>query len=103
MSFAIYELLDGYSREPVPAETVREETDSYRTHFDEVVKNIALEVEKALSRHRTVVDWESNLDVQREMRRDIKHALRPTGDYTEEHLDAMAIQIVDLARRRGGR
>ena len=91
VSFAIYELLDGYSREPVPAETVREETDSNRTHFDEEVKNIALEVEKALSKHRTVVDWESNLDVQREMRRDIKHALRPTGDYTEERLDAMAI------------
>ena len=103
VSFAIYELLDGHSKEPVPAETVREETDSYRTHFDEVVKNIALEVEKALSRHRAVVDWESNLDVQREMRRDIKHALRPSGDYTEERLDAMAIQIVDLARWRGGR
>ena len=103
VSFAIYELLDGHSREPVPADTVGEEMDSYRTHFDEDVKNVALEVEKALAKHRTVVDWESNLDVQREMRRDIKHALRPTGDYTEERLDAMAIQIVDLARRRSER
>ena len=103
VSFAIYELLDGHSREPVPADTVGEEMDSYRTHFDEDVKNVALEVEKTLAKHRTVVDWESNLDVQREMRRDIKHALRPTGDYTEERLDALAIQIVDLARRRSGR
>ena len=103
VSFAIYELLDSHSRDPVPADTVLEETDSYRTRFDEEVKNVALEVEKALGKHRTVVDWESNLDVQREMRRDIKHALRPTGDYTEERLDALAIQIVDLARRRSGR
>ena len=103
VSFAIYELLDSHSREPVPADTVFDETDSYRTRFDEEVKNVALEVEKALAKHRTVVDWESNLDVQREMRRDIKHALRPTGDFTEERLDAMAIQIVDLARRRSER
>ena len=46
-----------------------------------------------------VVDWQSNLEVQREMRRDIKGALRNTGKYTEERLDELANRIVDLARR----
>ena len=56
-----------------------------------------------LDRHRAVVDWQSNLEVQREMRRDIKRHLRDTGKYTEERLDELAGRIVDLARRRGGR
>ena len=49
-----------------------------------------------------VVDWQSNDDVQRLMRRDIKRELRPTGDYTEERLDELANQTVELARRRIG-
>ena len=50
-----------------------------------------------------MVDWQSNLEVQREMRRDIKRELRPTGDYTEERLDELASRIVELAGRRSGR
>ena len=38
----------------------------------------------------------------REMRRDIKRELRGTGDFTEERLDELAHQIVDVARRRSG-
>ena len=36
------------------------------------------------------------------MRRDIKRELRGTGDFTEERLDELAHQIVDVARRRSG-
>ena len=46
----------------------------------------------------TVVDWQSNLEVQREMRRDIKGALRDTNKYPEDRLDELANRIVDLAR-----
>ena len=56
-----------------------------------------------VTRHTGVVDWQSNEDVQRLMRRDIKRELRPTGEYTEERLDELAIQTVELARRRIGR
>ena len=48
-----------------------------------------------------MIDWQSNLDVQREMRRDIKRELRPTGDYTEEQLDEPANRIVELASWSG--
>ena len=56
-----------------------------------------------VNRHDAVVDWQSNLEVLREMRRDIKRELRPTDDYTEEQLEELANRIVDLARRRSGR
>ena len=100
VSFAIYELLDGRSENPVPNAAVREETDSYQTHFDEETRRVARKVESMVDRHKAVVDWQSNLEVQREMRRDIKRGLRDTGDYTEERLEELASQIVELARRR---
>ena len=37
-------------------------------------------------RHSVVVDWQSNEEIKRLMRRDIKRELRPTGDFTEEQL-----------------
>ena len=102
VSFAIYELLAGRSAVPA-AEGAREGSGSYRERFDEEVKSVALKVEEALEGHKAVVDWQSNLEVQREMRRDIKRELRLTGEYTEERLEELAGQIVELARRRSGR
>ena len=102
VSFAIYELLDGHSEEPAPTDAVREGPDSYRERFDEEVKRVALAVEESLDGHKAVVDWQSNLEVQREMRRDIKRQLRDAGEDLEERLDELAEQIVELARRRSG-
>ena len=103
VSFAIYELLE--VGQPGAAEdgAVQEERGAYRTHFDEEIKAVALKVDAVVSRHKAVVDWQSNLEVQREMRRDIKRELRDSGDYTEEQLDELANRIVELARRRDGR
>ena len=67
------------------------------------MKLVSMEVEDLLSRHRAVVDWQSNPEVQREMRRDIKRALRPTGEYDEVYLDELANRIVDMSRRRSDR
>ena len=100
VSFAIYELLDGRSDEPSTDSAIGEEQTPYRAHFDEGIKRVARSVESVVNRHNAVVDWQSNLEVLREMRRDIKRELRPTDDYTEEQLEELANRIVDLARRR---
>ena len=103
VSFAIYELLDGRSDEPATDSAIGEEQTPYRAHFDEGIKRVARSVESVVNHHNAVVDWQSNLEVLREMRRDIKRELRPTDDYTEEQLEEVANRIVDLARRRSGR
>ena len=100
VSFPIYELLDGRSDEPATGSAIGEEQTPYRAHFDEGIKRVARSVESVVNRHNAVVDWQSNLEVLREMRRDIKRELRPTDDYTEEQLEELANRIVDLARRR---
>ena len=102
MSFAIYELLDGRSDEPATDSAIGEEQTPYRAHFDEGIKRVARSVEPVVNRHNAVVDWQSNLEVLREMRRDIKRELRPTDDYTKDRLEELANRIVELARRRNG-
>ena len=102
VSFAIYELIEGRPEES-PATSVREERAPYRTTLDEETKRVARQVESVVVRHSGVVDWQSNEDVKRLMRRDIKRDLRPTGDYTENQLEELASRIVELALRRSGR
>ena len=100
VSFAIYELLDEPATEPGSPLQVREEQAPYGTQLDEQTKSVALKVEAVVARHNGVVDWQSNDEVKRLMRRDIKRELRPTGDYTETELEEVANRIVDLAQRR---
>ncbi len=101
VSYAIYQLLDEFPVGEVSKSTAAEGQRGYRTELDEGTKRISEEVDRVISQHKDVIDWESNLDVQREMRRDIKRELRPTEDYTEEQLDELANRIVELARRGG--
>lgn len=96
VSFAVYELLIP------PREAAREAPASYRTGLDEEIARVARRVDGAIRRHTEVIDWQSNLEVQREMRRDIKRELRGTGGFTEERLDELARQIVKAARQRAG-
>ena len=103
VSFAIYELLDGRSGETDSPPQVREEPAPYETQFDEQTKDVALKVESVIVNHSVVVDWQSNDEVKRLMRRDIKRELRPTGDFTEEQLEELANRIVELAQRRSER
>ncbi len=103
VAFAVCELLaagDGNETAGIARATERE---VYRTAPDAEVAAVAQDVESAIERHRDVIDWTSNLEVQREMRRDIKRELRETGEYTEERLDELAHQIVEAARQRAGR
>ena len=100
LAFAICELLDYPSEETGSDLAVSEEPPPPLAHFDEETKDVARRIESGVDRHSTVVDWQSNPDVLREMRRDIKRELRPTGDYTEGRLEELAIRIVELARQR---
>ena len=84
VSFAIYALLDEPARDPASPTQLREEQAPYGTQLDEQTKSVALKVEAVVSQHAGVVDWQSNEEVKRLMRRDIKRELRPTGDFTEE-------------------
>ena len=100
VSFAIYELLEVRPVQSVPEPAVSEQNTLYRTEFDEETKSIARSVEAKIDLHNVVVDWQSNLEVRREMRRDVKRELRSRCDYGEDRLDRLANQIVDLAVRR---
>ena len=92
VSFAIFELIRTRDGDTAPG-----------AWSEQDVKGAALALEGVIKQHTGVVEWQSNPDVQRLMRRDIKRKLRPSGgDYTEVQLDELANQIVELAQRRGG-
>ena len=100
VSFAIYALLDEPARDPASPTQLREEQAPYGTQLDEQTKSVALKVESVIVHHSVVVDWQSNEEIKRLMRRDIKRELRPTDDYTEAELEELANRIVELAQRR---
>ena len=99
VSFAIYELIEG-QHEEVHANSVGEEQAPYLAEFDEDAKRVARQVESVVARHSGVIDWQSNEEVKRLMRRDIKRELRPSGNHTEDQLEEFASRIVELAQRR---
>lgn len=99
-SFAIYELLASEPDDVGSREVDGEEPYLYRFDPDEATKAAALALEDVLDYHRSVIDWQSNLEVRREMRRDIKRHLRRTGTYTEVQLDDLAHRIVGIAGRK---
>ena len=103
VSYAICELLDGRSGESDQGTDILGSGPSHVSHLDDNLKNIALTIEGGIYQYVGVVDWQTNLEVQRQMRRDIKRRLRPELGYSEEHLDGLANQIVELARRRSAR
>lgn len=104
VSLAVYELLER-SRDGgggTTADGVREEVPGFRAAFDEAIKGTARQVEAVMKKYQGIVDWRSNLEVQREMRRDIKRELRAASALSEEELDDLARQMVEVARRRLG-
>ena len=101
ISFAIYGILDGETADDVSAPGgVKEAAQTYRTGLGEGLKDVARSIDTILQGHRSIIDWRENLDVQREMRRDIKRLLRDTRRYEEDDLDELVRQVVEVARRR---
>ena len=104
VAFAIYEMLESVeSREAATAGVLQEEQASYRTHFDEGLKSVALNVETQLNKHLEIVDWQANDEVQRIMRRDIKRQLYSTEAFSEPQIENLAVRIVELVGWRSGR
>ena len=100
--FAIYQLIRGGGCAEPPGPVRREENGTRQTGSSEAATHdLASDVERRLARYLNVVDWTSNPDVQRKMRRDVKRRLRPTGEYSEDDLGRLARSIVDMTRRRG--
>ena len=104
VSYAVYGLLAAEEESGTDGTVTAVESEGvYLTKLDSDLTSAAREVAGAIERHSDVIDWTSNLEVQREMRRDIKRELRGKGEYTEERLDELAHQIVEAARQRAGR
>jgi type I restriction enzyme, R subunit len=103
VSLAVYELLerssDGLGDSTASSE-MREGRQAYRSSFDESLKGTARKVEAVMAKYQGIVEWHTNLEVQREMRRDIKRELRASSGLSEEELDELARQMVEVARRR---
>ena len=104
VSFAVYGLLadkgagagsmsDGYRE-------VAEDVAAYDAEFDGGLSDVARDIEAVIQEHRSIIDWHENLDVQREMRRDIKRRLRDADRYGESELDELVRQVVEVARSR---
>ena len=91
VSFAIFELIRTGDGDAAPGAWAEQD-----------LKDAALALEGVIQQHAGVVEWQSNPDVQRLMRRDIKRELRPSGNYGEPQLDELANRIVELAQHRRG-
>ena len=98
-SLAIYEILRGQSAEGEEERHGRQDAGSYVIDVDADMRDVALRVEGVLAGH-AVIEWQSNDDVQRQMRRDVKGSLRATGRYDEDQLDELANRIVQVAKSR---
>ena len=103
VSFAIYGLLEGRSGEPGATYGDGDEKASGRIDLDEETKDVAKQVESVVVRHSGVVDWQSNEEVKRLMRRDVKRELRRAGDHSEDQLEELASRVLELALTRSGR
>ena len=99
MSLAIYEILREPSAESGKDRQARQDAGSYVIDVDIGMRDVAFEVEGVLDGH-AVIEWQTNNDVQRQMRRDVKGSLRSTGLYGEAQLDELANLIVQVAKSR---
>ena len=93
VAYAIHELLGA---DEAASGSVAEERGAYGDGSDR--ERLAREAEECINGHSAIVDWQWNAEVLREMRRDVKAALR-RGGYPEPRLDELAHLAVDAARR----
>jgi type I restriction enzyme R subunit len=75
---------------------------SYGDEVDEAKVALATILEETVAPHVGIVDWVSREDVQKDMRRLVKRQLR-AAHTSEDKLDGVAEQVVDLLKRRQGR
>ena len=80
-------------------EVAEPEAPKYRSKADQAKVDLAAILEDTLNPHIGIVDWTSREDVQKEMRRLVKRQLR-ASQVSDDKLDPMAEQLVDLLKRR---
>lgn len=88
--YAVYRVLDQVR--PMAAENAG-------SHDYAPNRDLAALIDEAIAPFTKLVDWQSNDDVQREMRQRIKRQLRAAG-FDEDRVEALARQFVALARAR---
>lgn len=107
MSLAVYELVDRArgtaSEEPAPAGGLREERSSYDADFDPGIREVATKVGAVMEWGRSIVDWQDNDEVQRQMRRDIKRELPRVAGLGENQLNELVGGMIEIARRSAAR
>ena len=99
-AYSIYQLLaegDSGPDDDTDADEVSQRPPAYMPVADKAARKVALDVEAIIERRGAVIDWASNHEAQREMRRDVKRALRGNGSYSEARLDELSGRIVDMA------
>ena len=100
LAFAIYGEL---GRPRAGAETgvlVRDADAPYTPGIDEATKQLALQVESVIDRHKGIIEWQSTEDVLRQMRSEVKWSLRANAAHTEDELETLANDIVNIAKGR---
>jgi len=103
-SLAVYDLIDrALNADAVTGGGVREDRAAFRVNLDPKLKSVAQRIEDVMRRGQAIVDWHSNEEVLRMMRRDIKRELRAAGDLSEDQLNALVSSMVDIARRKAAR
>ena len=103
VSFAVYGLLAGGGSNGAGGgapDRVSEESPVFHIEFDGPLKEAARDIDAIIEQHSSIIDWWESLDIQREMRRDIKRRLRETKRCEEDELDELVRQVVEVARRR---
>ena len=86
VSLAIYEILQEPYRSwrTEDRDSPRQDAGAHTSvDVDDGLRDVALRVEEVLNGH-AVIEWQTNEDVQRQMRRDVKGSLRTTGLYDRE-------------------
>lgn len=99
LAFSIFRLLESQLPAAEPAGAVGEVAEEADPDADAARSRAAGKIAEVVEKYRKFVDWESNEEVRRRMRREIKRRLREDG-YAEMHLTRLAVQVVEIARRQ---
>ncbi len=66
--------------------------------WDVKIRTLTLDISLVMDKARSIIDWHENLEVQREMRRDIKRILHADTRHNSNNTDTLVSQVMDVAR-----
>ncbi len=68
--------------------------------WDIRIRKLTLEISSVMEKAHSIIDWRENLEVQREMRRDIKRILHADAQHDSDNTDKLVRQVMEVARAR---